>query len=51
MKTGEKVAIKEVVQDKRFKNRELDIISRINNDNIVYMKDYYFIDKKEVIDK
>lgn len=45
---GSIIAIKEVLQDKRYKNRELDIISRLDNDNIIYMKDYYFINKGEV---
>lgn len=29
--TGEKVAIKKVLQDKRYKNRELEILKMIKN--------------------
>ena len=47
---GSVVAVKEVLQDKRYKNRELDIISRLDNDNIIFMKDYYFINRGEVIE-
>ena len=33
--TGEMVAIKKVLQDKRFKNRELQIMRRLEHCNIV----------------
>jgi hypothetical protein len=31
-------ALKEVLQDKRYKNRELGIIARINHTNIIGLK-------------
>lgn len=33
--------MKEVVQDPKYKNRELSIISQLDHPNIVEMKDYY----------
>ena len=40
--TKEVVAIKKVYQDRRFKNRELQIMRRIKHPNIVELKNYYF---------
>ena len=40
-KTGEKVAIKKVFQDKRYKNRELPIMLELHHPNIVELKSYY----------
>ncbi|KAL6948840.1 regulator of ime2 [Hanseniaspora vineae] len=40
--TQEKVAIKKVLQDKRFKNRELEIMQKIQHINIVDLKYYYY---------
>ena len=40
-KTGEKVAIKKVFQDKRYKNRELPIMKELHHPNIVELKSYY----------
>jgi glycogen synthase kinase 3 beta len=40
-KTGEKVAIKKVFQDKRYKNRELPIMQELHHPNIVELKSYY----------
>lgn len=34
--------MKEVLQDPKYKNRELDIISLLNSNNIIEMKDYCF---------
>jgi len=39
--TGEKVAIKKVFQDRRYKNRELPIMQELHHPNIVELKSYY----------
>lgn len=36
--SGETVAIKKVLQDRRFKNRELDIMSTLDHPNVVCLK-------------
>ncbi|XP_050421846.1 glycogen synthase kinase-3-like isoform X2 [Adelges cooleyi] len=48
--TGEMVAIKKVLQDKRFKNRELQIMKRLDHCNIVKLKFFFYSsgDKDEV---
>ena len=40
--TKRSYAIKEVVQNPKYKNRELSIICLIDHPNIIEMKDYYF---------
>jgi hypothetical protein len=40
-KDGREWALKEVLQDRRYKNRELSIIARIDHCNIVAMKEYF----------
>lgn len=40
--TGETVAIKKVLQDRRFKNRELQIMRLLNHPNIVMMKNSFY---------
>ncbi|XP_077286061.1 glycogen synthase kinase 3 beta homolog shaggy isoform X2 [Arctopsyche grandis] len=40
--TGELIAIKRVLQDKRFKNRELQIMRRLEHCNIVKLKYFYY---------
>ncbi|VAH10360.1 shaggy-related protein kinase kappa isoform X3 [Triticum aestivum] len=40
--TGEVVAIKKVLQDKRYKNRELQIMHMLDHPNIVGLKHYFF---------
>ncbi|XP_013783058.1 glycogen synthase kinase-3 beta-like isoform X1 [Limulus polyphemus] len=40
--TGELVAIKKVLQDKRFKNRELQIMRRLDHCNIVRLKYFFY---------
>ncbi|XP_012274254.1 glycogen synthase kinase-3 beta isoform X2 [Orussus abietinus] len=40
--TGELVAIKKVLQDKRFKNRELQIMRRLEHCNIVRLKYFFY---------
>lgn len=40
--TGEIVAIKKVFQDRRYKNRELEIIRELDHPNVVKLKNYFF---------
>ncbi|CAF3306094.1 unnamed protein product [Rotaria sp. Silwood2] len=40
--SNEQVAIKKVLQDKRFKNRELQIMRRLDHQNIVQLKYFFF---------
>jgi len=40
--SGEVVAIKKVLQDKRFKNRELQIMKMLNHVNIVLLKNSFY---------
>jgi len=40
--TGETVAIKKVLQDRRFKNRELQIIRQLQHPNIVQLKHCFY---------
>lgn len=49
--TGELVAIKKVLQDKRFKNRELQIMRKLDHCNIVKLKYFFFCsgEKKEEV--
>ncbi|PKA61643.1 Shaggy-related protein kinase theta [Apostasia shenzhenica] len=42
LETGEAVAIKKVLQDKRYKNRELQIMQSLNHPNVVQLKHYFF---------
>uniref|UniRef100_A0A7S1CU21 Protein kinase domain-containing protein n=1 Tax=Picochlorum oklahomense TaxID=249345 RepID=A0A7S1CU21_9CHLO len=42
METGEIVAIKKVFQDRRFKNRELQIIRKLQHPNIVQLKHCFY---------
>ena len=39
--TGEKIAIKKVLQDKRYKNRQLQILKMVENSNVLEMRDHY----------
>lgn len=41
-KNKKEFALKEVVQDMKYKNRELSIIAQLDHPNIVEMKDYFF---------
>lgn len=50
LETGEMVAIKKVLQDKRFKNRELQIMRRLDHCNIVKLK-YFFYSSGEKKDE
>lgn len=50
MESGELVAIKKVLQDKRFKNRELQIMRRLDHCNIVKLK-YFFYSSGEKKDE
>jgi serine/threonine protein kinase len=40
--TGEVVAIKKVFQDKRYKNRELQIMKEINHPNVINLRQYFY---------
>jgi glycogen synthase kinase 3 beta len=48
--TGEIVAIKKVLQDKRYKNRELQIMQMLDHPNIVALRHCFFstTDKEEL---
>lgn len=50
LETGETVAIKKVLQDKRYKNRELQIMRLLEHPNVVQLKHCFFstTDKAEV---
>jgi len=50
LETGEAVAIKKVLQDKRYKNRELQVMHLLDHPNVVQLKHYFFstTDKNEV---
>ncbi|XP_069796214.1 glycogen synthase kinase-3 beta-like isoform X2 [Narcine bancroftii] len=49
VESGELIAIKKVLQDKRFKNRELQIIRKLDHPNIVTLLYFFFTagDKKD----
>lgn len=40
--TGECIAIKKVLQDRRYKNRELEIMQMVKHPNVVEMKHHFF---------
>jgi protein brassinosteroid insensitive 2 len=42
LETGETVAIKKVLQDKRYKNRELQIMRSMEHCNVVCLKHCFF---------
>lgn len=42
LETGETVAIKKVLQDRRYKNRELQLMRLMNHPNIVSLKHCFF---------
>ena len=42
METGEAVAIKKVLQDKRYKNRELQTMQLLDHPNVVQLKHHFF---------
>jgi len=42
LETGEQVAIKKVLQDKRYKNRELQIMRLLDNPNVVQLKHCFY---------
>ena len=47
--SNELIAIKRVFQDKRYKNRELEILKELNHPNIINLKQYFYTknNKKE----
>lgn len=42
LETGETVAIKKVLQDKRYKNRELQVMHMLNHPNVVTLKHCFY---------
>ncbi|KAH7848831.1 hypothetical protein Vadar_008696 [Vaccinium darrowii] len=42
LETGEAVAIKKVLQDKRYKNRELQIMCLLNHPNVVQLRHFFY---------
>ncbi|KAL0347834.1 UNVERIFIED_CONTAM: Shaggy-related protein kinase theta [Sesamum calycinum] len=50
LETGESVAIKKVLQDRRYKNRELQIMRMLNHPNVVQLKHSFYstTEKNEV---
>jgi len=40
--TNERVAVKKVFQDKRYKNRELSIMKELNHPNLIFLKSFYY---------
>jgi serine/threonine protein kinase len=40
--TGENVAIKKVFQDKRYKNRELQILKELDHPNVIKLRNYFY---------
>ena len=46
--TGEVVAIKKVFQDKRYKNRELQIMKELYHPNIVNLKHAFYTQSEKV---
>ena len=42
------IAIKKVLQDKRFKNRELQIMRKLNHYNIVKLKYFFYTSGEKV---
>lgn len=42
METGETVAIKKVLQDKRYKNRELQLMRAMEHPNVICLKHCFF---------
>lgn len=42
LETGEPVAIKKVLQDRRYKNRELQLMRMMNHPNVISLKHRFF---------
>eukprot|EP00347_Sterkiella_histriomuscorum_P014901 403359081 len=42
LETNETVAVKKVLQDKKYKNRELDILQELTHPNIINIKHHFF---------
>jgi glycogen synthase kinase 3 beta len=45
--TKEKVAVKKVFQDKRYKNRELAIMKELKHPNIIFLKSFFYTKSKQ----
>ena len=48
--SGKVVAIKKVIQNPRFKNRELEILQQLNHPNCLYLEDFYYTKEGEQSD-
>ena len=48
MDSNELIAIKKVLQDKRFKNRELQIMRKLDHCNIVKLKYFFYTSGEKV---
>jgi glycogen synthase kinase 3 beta len=42
VETGEAVAIKKVFQDRRYKNRELQILKELHHPNNIELREYFY---------
>jgi serine/threonine protein kinase len=49
--TNDLVAIKKVLQDRRYKNRELQIMRRLDHQNIVKLLYFFFISNSDRVSK
>ncbi|KAJ7905247.1 kinase-like domain-containing protein [Mycena olivaceomarginata] len=49
--SGEEIAIKKVLQDKRFKNRELQIMRLVSHPNVVDLKAFFYINGEKPAQK
>lgn len=47
--TGEIVAIKKVLQDKRFKNRELQVVRMLNHPNVIRLENSFFTNVENAV--
>eukprot|EP01026_Neomeris_dumetosa_P005928 TRINITY_DN1181_c0_g1_i12.p1 TRINITY_DN1181_c0_g1~~TRINITY_DN1181_c0_g1_i12.p1 ORF type:complete len:464 (+),score=28.89 TRINITY_DN1181_c0_g1_i12:167-1558(+) len=47
LENGEQVAIKKVLQDRRFKNRELQMMKVLNHPNVVQLRQYFYCKDNE----
>ena len=47
IQTNERVAVKKVFQDRRYKNRELSIMKELNHPNIVFLKSFYYTESTQ----
>jgi hypothetical protein len=50
METNEIIAIKKVLQDRRFKNRELPIMKKLKHKNIIELKNHFYSKGSKIYD-